>query len=143
MLDQIRYQTISACLRPARIAVAYRQRSDWVSSARRVIGSLSRVWGGAGAIVAPLNGSRAIAEQLLPMVRAYDPDHVAIDALTLADVLAEQPGFDDHMLDEQGFPDETPEDTLAAQVDSWCSPFKGLRQEARTFDEREVGILRR
>jgi hypothetical protein len=160
MLDQIRYQTISACLRPARIAVAYRQRADWVSSARRVIGSLSRVWGGAGDIVAPLNGSRAIAEQLLPMVRAYDPDHVAIDALTLADVLAEQPGFDDHMLDEQGFPDETPEDirarladqlvpeeepgdTLAAQVDSWCSPFKGLRQEARTFDEREVGILRR
>jgi hypothetical protein len=77
-LEQIEYHTVQACLRSPRVAVAYQRRSDWVYSARQVISSLSRVWGGAGASVMPLNDHGVIAKQLLPMFPIYDPDHVGV-----------------------------------------------------------------
>jgi hypothetical protein len=159
-LEPIEYQAIHACLRPPRVAVAYQRRSDWIYSARQALSSLNRVWGGMGAIVVRLNDNGAIAEELSPMLRAYDPDHVAVHALTVADLAVEQPGIADRLVDQYALSgearDETwaristeqlipdgPWDALAAQVDGWCSPSKGLRQEARAFDQTEVGSLHR
>jgi hypothetical protein len=159
-LEQIDFQVVHACLRPPRVAVAYQRRTDWIYSARQAMSSLSRIWGGVGAIVMPLNDDGAIAEELSPMLRAYDPDHVAVHALKMADLAIEQPAIVDRLVDQFALPGEARDETwarlskepllheetwdaLAVQVDGWCSPFKGLRQEARAFDLTEVGSLHR
>jgi hypothetical protein len=159
-LDLVEYQTIHACLRPSRTAVAYQRRSDWIYSARQVIRTLSMGWGGAGAVIVPLDDHGTIADPLLPMLRVCDPDHVVVHALTIADLAVEQPDIVDRLVEKAGLQGEAPEETwarlsreqlhfagswdaLAAQVDGWCCPFKGLQQEARTFDQMEVGILQR
>jgi hypothetical protein len=122
--------------------------------------SLSKAWGGAGVTVMPLDDDGAVAEQLLPMLRAYDPDHLAVHALMMADLAVEQPGIVDRLVDQFALPGEVRDDTwarlskepllhqetwdaLAAQADEWCSPFKGLRQEASAFDLTQVGSLHR
>src|SRR6266702_2847024 len=70
-LEQIDYHPIHACLRPPCVAVAYQRRVDWIYSARQAISSLSRIWGGMGAIALPLNDPGAIADELSPLLRAY------------------------------------------------------------------------
>jgi hypothetical protein len=159
-LEQIEYETIHACLRPPRVVVAYQRRADWIYSARQVISSLSRVWGGTGAVVVPLDDNGAVAEELLTMLRAYDPDHLAVHALKMADLAVEQPGIVDQLVGQFALPGEARGETwsrlseepllheetwdaLAVQADGWCSPFKGLRQEVRAFDRTEVGSLHR
>jgi hypothetical protein len=116
------------------------------------------VWGGAGAIVLPINDNAGIAEELLPMLQAYDPDHIAVHAMTVADVALEDPTAIDRDIDMYEFSEDRDVirallfkrpiyggtwDVLAAQADGWCSPFKGLRQETKTFDQTEIGILHR
>lgn len=51
---------------PSRVAVAYQRRVDWIYSARQAISSLSRIWGGMGAVALPLNDQGAIADELSP-----------------------------------------------------------------------------
>jgi len=158
-VNQIEDRTIGACLRPPRVAVAYRTRSDWIYSARQVVASLSRVWGGAGAVVMPVSDGGAAAQNLLPLLRAYDPDHVAMHAMTVADLAVEDPDIVDRLVKKFAYPGESRDETwtrvskepvgdgawdaLADQIDGWCSPFRGLRQEVRSFEQAEVSVLHR
>jgi len=83
-----------------------------------------------------------------------------VHALTVADLAVEQPSIADRLVDQYALSGETREETwaristeelipdgpwdaLAAQVDGWCSPAKGLQQEARAFAPAEVGSLHR
>ncbi len=158
-MEQVEYRPIVACLRPPRVAVAYQARSNWVHSARQAISSLCRVWGGAGATVLPLDDHGAIPQCLLPLLRTFDPDGVAVHARTVADLAVADPGVVDRLVEQFGFEGETrdatwariasepvqdePWDVAAEQVDGWCSPFKGLRQEASAFERAEVDVLHR
>ena len=158
-MEQIEYQTIGARLRPPRVVVAYRGLSNWAFMGRQVIGSLSGVWGGAGAAVLPVNDHGALPEALLPLLRAYDPDHVAVHETLVADLAVVEPGVADRLVKRAGLEGETadatwarlanepvhdgPWELIAKQTDEWCSPFKGFRQEARSFDWAEVGLLHR
>jgi hypothetical protein len=158
-VEQVEYRPIVGSLRPPRVAVAYQGRSNWVHFARQAIRSLCRVWGGAGATLLPLDDHGAIPQCLLPLLRTYDPDGVAVNAMTVADIAVADPGIVDRLVERFGFEGETrdatwariasepvqdgPWDVAAEQVDGWCSPFKGLRQEAGAFDGAEVGVLHR
>ena len=149
-MDDVRYEPVGACLRAPRFVVAYRPGSDWVYTARRVIQSLSRVWAGAGAVILP--GERAADgdPDLLGLIRSYDPDIIAghvplVEDETHIDRAAEQgddgngprdPAVLRHMLTQAI--DVGPWDDVARLADAWCSPFKGVHQDARVFAAREV-----
>ena len=76
-MDEVRYESVGACLRAPRFVVAYRPGSDWVYTARRVIQSLSRVWAGAGAVIVPVERAASGNGYLLGLIRSYDPDIIA------------------------------------------------------------------
>jgi hypothetical protein len=156
-VEQVEYRPVVGCLRPPRVAVAYHARSNWVHSARQAISSLSRVWGGAGDTLLPLDDQGAIPQCLLPLLRAYDPDGVAVHAMTVADLAVADPSVVDRLVERFGFEGETrdatwarianqpiqdgPSEVAAEQIDGWCSPFKGLQQHASAFDPAEVNFL--
>lgn len=158
-VEQVEYRPIVACLRPPRVAVAYPGRSNWVHAARQAIRSLCRVWGGAGATVLPLDDHGAIPQCLLPLLRAYDPDGVAVLVMPVADLAVGDPAVVDRLVERFSLEGETrdatwariadepvydgPLEVTAEQVDGWCSPFNGLRQETRAFGGAEVDRLRR
>jgi hypothetical protein len=158
-VEHVEYRPIVGCLRPPRVAIAYQGRSNWVHSARQAIRSLCRVWGGAGATVLPLDDHDAIPQRLLPLLRSYDPDGVAVHARTVADLAVADPGIVDRLVEQYGFEGETRDATwtrlanepvhdgpwhvAAEQVDGWCSPFKGLQQETRVFHRAQVNALHR
>ncbi len=156
-MEQIKYQTIGARLRPPRVVVAYRGLSNWVFMARQLIGSLTAVWGGAGAAVLPINDDGALPEALLPLLRAYDPDHVAVYEMIVADLAVMEPDAHDRLVKRARLEGETvdatrarvanepiedgPWELIANQIDGWCSPFKGLQQDARSYDRAQVDVL--
>ena len=53
-MTPVEYRWIRARLRPPRFVVGYRSRQDWTYRARRVVASVFRVWGGNGAVIAPI-----------------------------------------------------------------------------------------
>jgi hypothetical protein len=102
-VEQVEYRPIVGSLRPLRVAVAYQGRSNWVHFARQAIRSLCRVWGGAGATLLPLDDHGAIPQCLLPLLRTYDPDGVAVNAMTVADIAVADPGIVDRLVERFGF----------------------------------------
>src|SRR5713226_643716 len=88
---QMEYRSIAASLRPPRFVVGYRPGQDWVYSARHVVASISRVWGGNGAVIAPVRESAVMNELLALFMRAYDPDHIAGHVQVLADLAHDAP----------------------------------------------------
>jgi hypothetical protein len=153
-VDRVEYRTIGACLRAPRFVVAYRPGRDWIYTARRVVASVSRVWGGAGAAVLPVDEAGEAPRPLLDLLRAYDPDMVAGHVPILADLAEADPGVIDKAVGRFANAGESPEeawerlsaeplqgdgwDKLAVQVDAWCSPSKGLDQDASSYAPREV-----
>ncbi|MER7457652.1 hypothetical protein [Micromonospora sp. NPDC126480] len=111
---------------------------------------LARVWGGAGDILIPLSGDPGVAEPgLLPFLRRFDPDDVGGHLRTVGDLQGDSAAKAE-MIARCGHDGESPETTwdrlrlerlthegdweaFAGQVDAWCSPYRGLRQETAEF----------
>jgi hypothetical protein len=154
-MDEVRYESVGACLRAPRFVVAYRPDSDWVYTARRVIQSLSRVWAGAGAVILPADRAASGIPDLLGLIRSYDPDIIA-GHVPLVEDSGHVDGASEHGNDNSGARDPAvrrymltqtidvdPWDDIARQADEWCSPFKGIHQDARQFAAHEVVPLAR
>jgi hypothetical protein len=158
-VEQVEYRPVVGCLRPPRVAVAYHAQSNWMHAARQAISSLCRIWGGAGATILPLDDRGAIPRCLLPLLRAYDPDVVAVHAMTVADLAVADPRVVDRLVERFGLEGETrdatwariadepirdrPSELAAEQIDGWCSPFKGLQQDATAFNRTQLNFLHR
>ena len=158
-VEQVEYRPVIGCLRPPRVAVAYHAQSNWMHTARQAISSLCRIWGGAGATILPLDDRGAIPRCLLPLLRAYDPDVVAVHAMTVGDLAVADPSVVDRLVERYGLEGETrdatwarivdepvrdrPSDVTAEQIDGWCSPFKGLQQQATAFNRTQLSFLHR
>jgi hypothetical protein len=157
-MTQVGYRAIGARLRPPRLLVGYRLGEDWIYAARRVVASISRVWGGNGTILAPVGESGAMNRCLAPFMRAYDPDHIGIHVQILADLAHTDPAVINKVVaqrppaqDPDAFWREVSETPvrdrdwtrLAEQADAYCSPFKGLDQDAQRFQQREIIWLHR
>jgi hypothetical protein len=155
-VDEVRYESVGACLRAPRFVVAYRPGLDWVYTVRRVIQSLSRVWGGAGAVMLPAPRVASCDLGLLGLIRSYDPDVVAghiplVEDEVHFDGTAPRPGSGDsgvrdpsarrHLFTQTI--EVGPWDDVARLADAWCSPFKGVHQDARSFAGHEVVPLAR
>ncbi|MER7179119.1 hypothetical protein ABT404_06495 [Streptomyces hyaluromycini] len=157
MMQQTEYRPVGVRLRAPRLAVAYHTMSDWVHMARGAVAGISRVWGGSGAVVLPvaeMSATATVADALLPLLRLYDPDHVAGLLPTLADAAHMDPSSVDQVLAQYAAGGEDREATwqrlrslslqtpggagLADQVDSWCSPFKGVHQDQRRFQADNI-----
>jgi hypothetical protein len=143
------FRHVSASLRPPRFALGYRVQDDWVYEARRANAVLARVWGGAGDILVPVaKDSGTAAADLLPLLRLYDPDYVGGHMRTVGD-LGQDPDTKAKIIAKHRFEGESEEQTwsrlrlerlindnwddFAAQVDAWCSPYRGTQQESTTF----------
>ena len=98
-MAQMEYRSIGVRLRPPRFVVGYRPGHDWIYTARQVVASISRVWGGNGAAIAPLGESGAMTEALASIMRAYDPDHIAVHVPIVADLAHEDPEIVDKMVE--------------------------------------------
>jgi hypothetical protein len=130
---------------------------DWVHMARGAVAGVSRVWGGSSAVVLPvpdMSAQARAADTLLPLLRRYDPDHVAGLLPTLADAAHMDPSVVTRVVTEHAAPDEDCDATwqrlssmslrtpgwegLADQVDSWCSPFKGVHRNQQRFKAHNI-----
>ncbi len=152
-MTPVEYRAIGARLRPPRFVVGYRPGQDWIYSARRVVASISRVWGGNGAVIAPV-GEAVTNEVLALFMRAYDPDYIAGHVQVLADLAHDSPeiyGKGAQKLDgQEQIPDEVWQELSAApaqnrdwvgfaeQVDAYCSPFKGFGPGTRQFRASDI-----
>lgn len=76
------YPRVDLCTRPPRLALTYMSEPGWISMARGAVASVSRLWGGMSACILPPTEGKA-SESLLPILRHFDPDHVAIDVPSL------------------------------------------------------------
>ncbi|MGW3291392.1 hypothetical protein ACWDR3_42870 [Streptomyces sp. NPDC001002] len=156
-MQQTEFRPVGVRLRAPRLALAYRTMDDWVPMARGAVASISRVWGGSGAVVLPVPGmspQAKTADALLPLLRPYDPDHVAVLLPTLADVAHMDPTVVNRVLTQFAVPGEDSDVTwrrvsslslqplgwegVADQVDSWCSPFKGVHRDQQRFKARNI-----
>lgn len=159
-MNQLEYRPVGARLRAPRFVLAYRPMADWVYMARCAVTQVSRVWGGSGAVILPVPGETEQAtthSDLLPSLRNYDPDHVAALVPTLADAAHMDPTVRDRMVAQYASPGESSDATwnrlsslslqmprwegLAGQLDGWCSPFKGVRQNKQRFEAHDVRNL--
>jgi hypothetical protein len=160
VMKQLEYRPVGARLRAPRFVLAYRPMADWVYMARCALTQVSRVWGGSGAVILPVSGETEDATAhsgLLPLLRNYDPDHVAGLLPTVADAAHMNPTVRDRMVAQYATPDEGSDRTwhrlsslplqmprwegLAGQLDGWCSPFKGVRQNKQHFEAHDVRNL--
>jgi hypothetical protein len=153
-MTPVEYRWIGARLRPPRFVVGYRPGQDWIYRARRVVASILRVWGGNGAVIAPIGESGVMNEVLARFMRAYDPDRIAWHALVLADLAHESPEDYGKTAQRPASKEEIPDDEwqelsgapvsdqnwyeFAEQMDAYCSPFKGLDQGMRRFRPNDV-----
>jgi hypothetical protein len=158
-VDEIRYETARACLRAPPFVLAYRPGPDWIYAARRGVQTLSRVCGGAGAVVLPADNGGEEVPDLLYLVRAYDPDVIAASVPLLEDLACfdssvvewamrwqENTGVDDpdawERISAQSA-DCGPWDDVARWADTWCSPLKGHQQDARSLAAHEIAPMAR
>jgi len=73
-------------LRSPRVVVLFRGGDRWRDWARLALCAASSAWGGAGFIVVPFDPkTERVPAVLLPLVRAYDPDHLVIYRATVSD----------------------------------------------------------
>lgn len=158
-MAQMEYRPIGACLRPPRFIVGYRPGQDWIYNARQVIASISRVWAGNGAAVAPLGEAGTMSEVLASIARAYDPDYIAVHVPILADLARDDPDIVSKVVKGRARHGEdrdkvwqdlrtthvSPErlDALAKQANAYFSPFKGLLPEVRGFSPGDIIWLHR
>jgi hypothetical protein len=153
-MTPVEYRWIRARLRPPRFFVGYRPGQDWIYRARHVIASIFRVWGGNGAVIAPIGELAGMNDVLALFMRAYDPDHIAGHVLILADLAHEAPEAYGKAAQTPASQEEIPDDVwqelsaaplpdqswdgFAEQVDAFCSPFKGFDQGMRQFQANDV-----
>ena len=150
-MAQMEYRSIGARLRPPRFVVGYRPGRDWIYNARQVLASISRVWGGNGAVIAPLGESAAMSEALVSVTRAYDPDQIAVHVPILADLAHEDPEIVGRVVEGRARRGEDRDavwrelrtqhvnieglDALAEQASTYFSPFKSPSQACAGFHQ--------
>jgi hypothetical protein len=71
-------------VRPARVAVLAPRSPNWIHGARRIVGTVSRAWGGAGYVIVPWVPA-PVGSLLLELTSGYDPDYLVAVPLTFAD----------------------------------------------------------
>lgn len=114
MMQQTEYRPVGVRLRAPRFALAYHPLGDWVHMARGAVAGISRVWGGQGAVLLPVAETPAhaqVADALLPLLRLYDPDHVAGLLPTLADAAHMDPSVVNDLVTRCALPGEDPDAT--------------------------------
>jgi hypothetical protein len=158
-MAQMEYRSIGARLRPPRFVVGYRPGRDWIYDARQVVASISRVWGGSGAVIAPLGESGAMSEALASVTRAYDPDHIAVHVPILADLAHEDPEIVGKVVEGRARRGEDRDavwrelrrqhvnieglDALAEQATAYFSPFKSPLPGVFRFSPGDIVWLHR
>lgn len=133
------YATTRIGLRAPRVAIVFDGGAHWHYWARLALHVATNTWGGSGFIVIPhVDGE--VHVDLLQLVRAYDPDYVALLQPTIGEYEAAQPGELPFILDGQKLDGEAREELLAqvrdqivnlpagetarAQVSAACSPHR-------------------
>ena len=158
-MDRVDYRSVTACLRPPRFAVFYEADEHWIYHVRQALASMSRIWGGAGGVILPIDKDGRVPAGLLPLLRSYDPDLAVGHVQVVADLEVVAPEraaqlkrayFEQSGANEQEFRQLLDEplserswDELAAVINAWCSPFKGVDQSKQKYTGNEVGWLHR
>ncbi|WP_327593403.1 hypothetical protein [Streptomyces chartreusis] len=159
-MQQTEYRPVSVRLRAPRVVLAYRTMGDWVHMARGAVAAISTLWGGSGAVVLPLldmSEEATAAEALLPLLRLYDPDHVAGLQPTLADAAHMDPSVVSRVVARYAATGEDSDaawrrlssevlrspgwEGFAGQVDAWCSPLKGVHQDQQRFKAHNMAHM--
>lgn len=148
------YKTVTAMIRPPRLAVAYRSDSShWTFFAREALRALAGTWGGSGAVLVPAGNGDEINPNLLPFLHVYDPDYIATHDVAVKHLVEIDPTIVERSIPKDAV--ETTRDTyfhlvedqvtgfrigssFAKLIDEWCSPFTGLRQDEHEFREYDV-----
>ena len=148
------------CVRPPRVAVTYLEGGSWIGAARAALSALSSVWGGSGHILIPLASKRIIEEEdMLRLLKNYDPDVFMNHTPTVGEVSEIDPSAIEKVrsglnlsndefaklwpnIREQIAGNGERHQSLAGQLDEWCSPFSGISTDANTFDATHFGSIR-
>jgi hypothetical protein len=107
----------------------------------------------------PADPCSGVHADLLSLLRSYDPDIVAGHIPLLEDEAHLNPAIAEQVMARYGPSgarrqdlwrhlstqtiDPGPWDDVAQQADAWCSPFKGIHQDARSFAAQEFVPLAR
>lgn len=75
--SKLGYKRVSTSVRPPRLAVLLPAQTDWAKTARLIIESFSRMWGGVSAIPVACSLDGTLSEVSLRLLQAYDPDWLA------------------------------------------------------------------
>jgi hypothetical protein len=153
------YYNLNASIRPPRVAVAYFAGDHWQFFATQALRAIAKIWGGAGAVLLPLNADgELLNEDLLPFLRLYDPDYIARFGPTvgefeqvvpdITETIARRHGMDLPLANPtlQMIRQEKMHVTISAglmnQLDEWCAPFIHIpsnQQHLREHDIIELG----
>lgn len=99
--------------------------TDWESVVLRLIEGLCRTWGGASGAMFPLIDG-TVNEAFWPLLRAHDPDELAVYQLTARHLLlSDPPAFDAW---------------LETQAQNWASQTSMSIDEARTALRQESSL---
>lgn len=151
--SSIEFLPATLALRPPRVALLFADDERWRDWAMRALSVSSHYWGGGGFLLVPY--ARATGkppEVFAEIVKAYDPDHVAVVRVSAADFESWYPGaigIDgvDEVERLQLIADHTDElvdplaETARQTVASWCSPLRSVWQEASERALEEVTEL--
>ena len=109
------FREASVVLRPPRVALLFRGGDAWRKWARTAISAASKYWGGSGWALIPYNPDGTVDDSLIPMIRAYDPDYVAIlthdsldwyrvepESLVISDDLRASADVEDQLVQQSG-----------------------------------------
>lgn len=153
----VSYCTLNVSLRPPRVALLYHSSSSWQFFARQAMRLLSSLWGGIGDVAIPAGNGEAISDSLLPFLRAYDPDYIAVHEVTLDELSEVDPDVISRVISENfGEIDPTESqieqarrtraafdvsEAVAKTIDTWCSPIVGTRAQDCEFFKRHIRPL--
>jgi len=74
----VRHVTVRTSMRPPRAVVLFRGDEHWRHWARRALAAAQETWAGGGHLIVPYSDTGVVAPVLLPVLTAFDPDHVRL-----------------------------------------------------------------
>ncbi|WP_455362486.1 hypothetical protein [Streptomyces sp. SYSU K21746] len=91
MGEKVTYQNITATVRPPRCAIFINGKSEyWKTAVDGAIAKASETWGGRYFLIIPTDGI-TIADKFWELLKAYNPDHLAVFDLTFSDLEVADP----------------------------------------------------
>ncbi|QAY70394.1 hypothetical protein [Xylanimonas protaetiae] len=73
-----RHVTVRTSMRPPRAVILFRGDEHWRRWATLALAAAQETWAGGGHLIVPYSDVGAIAPVLMPVLAAYDPDHVLL-----------------------------------------------------------------